>query len=56
LADGLKARESPATFTVGLVTTPCAPSRVDELMRAADALLYRGKEQGKNVIEQRVLC
>jgi diguanylate cyclase (GGDEF)-like protein len=45
----------PVTFSVGLVTWDAPPASVDEMLRAADTLMYAAKRQGKNRIQHRVL-
>ncbi|HEX5125189.1 MAG TPA: GGDEF domain-containing protein, partial [Rhodocyclaceae bacterium] len=44
----------PATFSIGVVTSPLAPYSVDELIKIADGLMYRAKNNGKNTIVQEV--
>jgi PleD family two-component response regulator len=45
--------DQPVTFSAGLATFDTAPSTVDEVLRAADALLYEGKRAGKASVRSR---
>ena len=45
----------PVTFSVGLVTWDAPPASVDEMLRAADTLMYAAKRLGKNRIQHSVL-
>ncbi|HZI17933.1 MAG TPA: GGDEF domain-containing protein [Pyrinomonadaceae bacterium] len=38
----------PVTFSFGVVTWPTPPPSVDEMLRAADELMYAAKRRGKN--------
>ncbi|HWS56862.1 MAG TPA: GGDEF domain-containing protein [Pyrinomonadaceae bacterium] len=40
----------PVTFSIGVVTFDEPPASVDELLRAADALMYEAKRLGKNSV------
>src|ERR1043166_3853535 len=40
----------PVTFSVGVVTWDAAPTSVDEMLRAADSLMYTAKRLGKNTV------
>ncbi|MBX3412895.1 MAG: GGDEF domain-containing protein [Pirellulales bacterium] len=42
----------PVTFSVGVASFPTAPDTVDELIRAADDLMYEAKRSGKNSIQE----
>ncbi|HVF57113.1 MAG TPA: diguanylate cyclase [Pyrinomonadaceae bacterium] len=44
----------PVTFSVGVVTWDAPPASVDEMLRAADDLMYVAKSHGKNTIRHRV--
>jgi diguanylate cyclase (GGDEF)-like protein len=44
----LSAAAGPLTVSVGVATFPSHGFELDELMRAADAALYRAKSQGRN--------
>jgi diguanylate cyclase (GGDEF)-like protein len=48
LADAAAAGEWPVTFSIGVVTFPFPPQSVEEAVSAADALMYRVKNGGKN--------
>ncbi|MEW6079197.1 MAG: GGDEF domain-containing protein [Thermodesulfobacteriota bacterium] len=43
------------TFSIGVVTYRQAPSSVDEILYAADQLMYRAKKNGKNNIQRQVI-
>jgi diguanylate cyclase (GGDEF)-like protein len=45
----------PVTFSVGLVTWDDPPASVDEMLKAADDLMYSAKRHGKDRIQHRVL-
>jgi diguanylate cyclase (GGDEF)-like protein len=47
-------RNWPATFTIGMVTFLYPPQSVDQLIKLADDLMYRGKSKGKNTITYEV--
>ena len=44
----------PVTGSFGVAMFTKAPPHVDELLKRSDLLLYRAKQQGKNVICQEV--
>jgi diguanylate cyclase (GGDEF)-like protein len=41
----------PVTYSIGVVTWDEPPASVDEMLRAADALMYAAKHGGKNLIQ-----
>jgi diguanylate cyclase (GGDEF)-like protein len=45
--------EWKVTLSVGVVTYPKPPSNLDEMVRAADALMYQAKRDGKDQAEYR---
>lgn len=49
-----RARRWPVTFSVGIVTWEVAPASVDEMLRAADELMYTAKRDGKNRVRHEV--
>ncbi len=44
----------PVTFSMGVVTWETPPASVDDMLRAADDLMYAAKHGGKNTIRHRV--
>ena len=48
--DDMNAQSWPITLSVGVLTCEQPPASVDALLRAADQLMYRVKQQGKNAI------
>ncbi len=44
----------PVTFSAGLITWVEPPAGVDEMLRAADELMYAAKRQGKNAVRRAV--
>ena len=44
----------PVTFSIGVVTFDDPPASVDEMMRAADELMYAAKRHGKDTVRHRV--
>lgn len=44
----------PVTFSIGVVTYETPPDSVDEIIRAADKLMYISKSHGKNTIKYEV--
>ncbi len=50
------ARENrwPVTFSIGVVTWDAPPASLDEMLRAADGLMYTAKRNGKNRILHKV--
>jgi diguanylate cyclase (GGDEF)-like protein len=49
LADAMQAADWPVTFSMGAAVFAC-PESVDEMIRAADELMYGVKKAGKNNI------
>ena len=45
----------PPSVSIGLATFLKAPPTVDELIRAADDLMYEAKAQGRDQLKHRVL-
>lgn len=45
----------PVTYSVGVITWDAPPADVDEMLRAADELMYAAKRNGKNRVQHRVL-
>ncbi len=50
LLDAMQNQGWPVTFSVGVLTCVSLPTNVDELIRAADVLMYEAKKTGKNAI------
>ena len=48
LADAVAAGEGLVTFSIGVVTFPFPPQDAEQAIRAADALMYKVKNGGKN--------
>jgi len=48
LLNAARAEGWPVTFSFGVVTWPAPPPSVDEMLRAADELMYAAKRQGKD--------
>nr|MDQ3806083.1 GGDEF domain-containing protein [Acidobacteriota bacterium] len=44
----------PVTFSIGVVTFDAPPASVDEMLRAADELMYAAKRLGKDSVRHRV--
>ena len=44
----------PVTFSIGVVTWYAPPATVDEVLRAADSLMYAAKRLGKNTVRHTV--
>jgi diguanylate cyclase (GGDEF)-like protein len=44
----------PVTYSIGVVTFDAPPASVDEMLRAADELMYAAKRLGKNSVRHRV--
>jgi PleD family two-component response regulator len=44
----------PVTFSAGLITWVEPPSGVDEMLRAADEMMYSAKRHGKNTVRHTV--
>jgi len=45
----------PVTFSFGVVTFKSPPGSVDEIIKAADTLMYSAKQEGKNIVKQKVV-
>jgi diguanylate cyclase (GGDEF)-like protein len=41
-------RLTPVTASIGIATFPASAQQADELLRVADAALYRAKQEGRN--------
>jgi diguanylate cyclase (GGDEF)-like protein len=54
LAEGVRCHGWPVTFSIGVVTWDTPPATVDELLRAADDLMYAAKRLGKNTVRHSV--
>ena len=54
LLDAARREGWPVTFSAGLITWVEPPSGVDEMLRAADELMYSAKRQGKNNVRHAV--
>jgi diguanylate cyclase (GGDEF)-like protein len=50
LAATMREHDWPVTFSVGLASFATPPDSVDELVRAADDLMYEAKRSGKNTV------
>jgi diguanylate cyclase (GGDEF)-like protein len=50
LIEDAKAAGWPVTVSVGVVTFDTPPASVDDLLRAADEVMYSAKRGGKNAI------
>ncbi|CAN5254436.1 hypothetical protein BH24PSE2_BH24PSE2_07900 [soil metagenome] len=50
LATTMQERRWPVTASIGVVTFEMAPTTVDEIIRAADHLMYLAKSEGKNCV------
>lgn len=55
LSDAMRQRGWPVTFSMGMVTCLEPPDSADELIRAADSLMYSGKYGGKNTVRHEVV-
>jgi len=55
LLNAMRDREWPVTFSMGAVTFIEPPASVDEMVQRADALMYAGKQEGKDVIRYEVV-
>ncbi|MCM8791277.1 MAG: GGDEF domain-containing protein [Candidatus Omnitrophica bacterium] len=40
----------PVTFSIGVMTNDCRSCHFDEMIKAADALMYKAKREGKNTV------
>jgi diguanylate cyclase (GGDEF)-like protein len=54
LLEAARRQEWSVTFSAGLVTWEAPPAGVDEMLRAADELMYAAKRHGKNTIRHLV--
>jgi diguanylate cyclase (GGDEF)-like protein len=54
LLEAVRRQGLRVTFSVGVVTWDAPPSGVDEMLRAADALMYTAKRLGKNTVRHTV--
>jgi diguanylate cyclase (GGDEF)-like protein len=54
LLEAVSAEGWPVTFSVGVVTWDSPPESVDEMLRAADRLMYAAKRHGKNAVRHKV--
>ena len=51
LLETARAHQWPVTFSIGVLVCPRPPAGADELVRAADTLMYTVKRAGKNSIQ-----
>ena len=51
----MQQKEWPATFSIGAVTFIKPPDSVDEMIEKADCLMYFVKNNGKNLVEHRIV-
>ncbi len=54
LIDAMQTKESPVTFSIGIVTFQELPPDIDEIIKQADSVMYAAKQDGKNLIRQKV--
>ena len=54
LVEAARKEGLPVTFSIGVVTWDAPPASVDEMLRAADALMYTAKRLGKNTVRHTV--
>jgi diguanylate cyclase (GGDEF)-like protein len=54
LLEAARGQGLPVTFSIGVVTWYAPPAGVDEMLRAADALMYSAKRLGKNTVRHTV--
>ncbi|MDQ3918125.1 MAG: GGDEF domain-containing protein [Acidobacteriota bacterium] len=54
LVEAARKEGLPVTFSIGVVTWDAPPASVDEMLRAADALMYTAKRRGKNTVRHTV--
>jgi diguanylate cyclase (GGDEF)-like protein len=50
LSEALQSRSRPVTCSIGVVTFTHTPRNADEVVRAADRLMYQVKTRGKNAV------
>ena len=55
LAGTMRENKWPVTFSAGMATFIQIPDNLDEMMKTADALMYRAKKGGKNNLIHQVL-
>jgi len=51
LSQTMRAHQWPVTFSIGVLVCPSPPASAQELVRAADTLMYAVKRAGKNSIQ-----
>lgn len=51
LLDSMKGNNWPVTFSIGLATFNKPPNSVDDMIKAADSLMYEAKNNGKNRVK-----
>lgn len=51
LMDAMKRSSRPITFSIGVITSVWPPDDPDAVIRAADALMYGVKQEGKNMVD-----
>ena len=54
LLEAARSQGLPVTFSIGVVTWDTPPASVDEMLRAADELMYAAKRLGKGIIRHAV--
>jgi diguanylate cyclase (GGDEF)-like protein len=54
LLESSRAEGWPVTFSFGVVTWAAPPPSVDEMLRAADELMYAAKREGKDGVRHEV--
>ena len=54
LLEAARRQGLPVTFSIGVVTWDTPPASVDEMLRAADELMYAAKRLGKGIIRHAV--
>jgi diguanylate cyclase (GGDEF)-like protein len=55
LLDSMRKNDWPVTFSIGMVTYNEPPASVDEMIKAADTLMYSVKETTKNAVRSSVV-
>ncbi len=50
LLRAMEARRYPVTFSIGVVTFEQPPPDGEAMIKTADELMYRAKQQGKNAV------
>ncbi len=56
LTSTMQANNWPVTFSSGVVTYKTAPDSIEDMLKAADNLMYQAKENGKNNIIHQVIA